>query len=270
MDDFNLKKYLAEGRLLKEEMSLEMGDDYVKLSTNSGFYGGDLDDDGTVSFSVVYYGEDNRNGRKFDRSNWKEMLGPDHAFVKISNKIPTEVEYWGKDHITVTVDLEDLKGISDSAEGSPWDTFYDNDDLDEGKLLKEDEKDFNTESINAINFITDTLKKVTEYKREGKTRYGFTIDEPNAFTIAWRDSADEDNVRWSINLELRNSKAVVYLNDSEGRGKVVLDNPEAFEILRTNIISRIRKHKPSSSKYDYDKYDVDNMLTFAFRDKRLK
>ena len=130
--------------------------------------------------------------------------------------------------------------------------------------------DFDEESINAINFITDTLKKVTEYKREGKTRYGFTIYEPNGFTIAWKDSADMDNVRWSINLELRNSKVVVYLNDSKGRGKVVLDNPEAFEIIRTNIISRIGKHKPSSSKYDYDKIDLDNALKEVFRNKRLK
>ena len=71
-------------------------------------------------------------------------------------------------------------------------------------------RDFKTESINAINFITDTLKKVAGYKYESTTRYGFTIDEPNGFSIAWRDSKDEDNVRWSITLELRNSKMTVY------------------------------------------------------------
>ena len=63
---------LAEGKLLKEEMSLEIGDDHLKLSTDSGYYGGDINDDDTVDFSVVYYGEDDRDGMKFDRSNWRK------------------------------------------------------------------------------------------------------------------------------------------------------------------------------------------------------
>ena len=144
--------------------------------------------------------------------------------------------------------------------------------LAENKLLKETENKIleienlsDSESIDAINFITDTLKKVTGYEREGTTRYGFTIDEPNGFTVTWRDPSD----RWTIDLELRQFQAVAYLN-IEGRGKVVLDSPEAFEILRTNIISKIGKLESFSSRWDYDDYDVKNILGITFRNKLLK
>ena len=96
---------LAEGRLLKEKMSLEVDDDYIELSADSGEYDGDLNDDGTVDFSVFY-----DDGTEFDESNWKSILGEKHVFVKISNKIPTKVEAAG-DYVMITVDLEDLKNL---------------------------------------------------------------------------------------------------------------------------------------------------------------
>ena len=99
----NLK--LAEGRLFEEKMSLEVDDDYIELSADSGEYDGDLNDDGTVDFSVVY-----DDGTEFDESNWKSILGKKHAFVKISNQIPTKVEAAG-DYVMITVDLEDLKNL---------------------------------------------------------------------------------------------------------------------------------------------------------------
>ena len=110
MDNFNLKKYLAEGKLLKENMSLEVDDDYIELSASSGEYNGDLNDDGKVSFSVVYDDEDDRDGMEFDEDNWKGILGSDHAFVQISNQIPTKVEAVA-DYVMITVDLEDLKNL---------------------------------------------------------------------------------------------------------------------------------------------------------------
>jgi hypothetical protein len=64
MDNFDLRKYLAEGKLLKEKMSLEVDDDFIELSADSGEYDGDLNDDGTVDFSVVY-----DDGTEFDDSN---------------------------------------------------------------------------------------------------------------------------------------------------------------------------------------------------------
>jgi len=111
MDNFNLKKYLAEGRLLKENMSLDiMDDDMVELSANSGDYSSWVED-GKVSFSVVYEDEDDRDGMEFDEDNWKDILGPKHAFVEIASKIPTEVEALD-DYVMITVDFEDLKGIT--------------------------------------------------------------------------------------------------------------------------------------------------------------
>ena len=104
-DNFDLKKYLAEGKLLKEKMSLEVDDDYIEISADSGEYSGDLNNDGTVDFSVVY-----DDGTEFDDSTWKSILGKKHAFVKISEKIPTKVEASG-DYVMITVDLEDLKKL---------------------------------------------------------------------------------------------------------------------------------------------------------------
>ena len=124
MDNFDLKKYLAEGRLLREEMELEFfnNDEEVALIANSGEYTAEIED-GKVSFSVVYEDEDDRDGMEFDEDNWKSILGSNHAFVEIASKIPTEVEAID-DYVMITVNLEDLKGIVSLAEG---------------KLLKEEE-----------------------------------------------------------------------------------------------------------------------------------
>ena len=111
MNNFDLRKYLAEGKLLKEKMSLEVDDDFIELSADSGEYDGDLNDDGTVDFSVVGYEEEREDGEiDFDEDNWKDILGPKHAFVQISNKIPTKVEAIA-DYVMITVDLEDLKNL---------------------------------------------------------------------------------------------------------------------------------------------------------------
>ena len=96
---------LGENKLFKENMSLEVDDDFIELSADSGDYDGDLNDDGTVDFSVVY-----DDGTEFDDSTWKSILGPKHAFVQISNQIPTKVEAAG-DYVMITVDLEDLKKL---------------------------------------------------------------------------------------------------------------------------------------------------------------
>ena len=103
MDDYF--DSIDEGKLFEEKMSLEVDDDYIELSADSGEYDGDLNDDGTVDFSVVY-----DDGTEFDESNWKSILGKKHAFVKISNQIPTKVEAAG-DYVMITVDLEDLKNL---------------------------------------------------------------------------------------------------------------------------------------------------------------
>jgi len=99
---------LSEG-VIKENMSLEVDDDYIEISADSGEYSGDLNNDGTVDFSVVY--DEFEDGyEEFDDYNWKDVLGPQHAFVQISKKIPTKVEAVA-DYVMITVDLEDLKKL---------------------------------------------------------------------------------------------------------------------------------------------------------------
>ena len=82
MNNFDLRKYLVEGKLLKENMNLTINDDY-----------------------------DDRDGMEFDEDNWKDILDSNHAFVEIASKIPTEVEALD-DYVMITVNLEDLKTIT--------------------------------------------------------------------------------------------------------------------------------------------------------------
>lgn len=139
MENFDLRKYLAENKLIKEEMSLEIDDDFIELTADSGTYDAYIEDDGTVDFSVTYEDEDDRDGEEFDEDNWKDILGPNHAFVKISNQIPTKVEAVD-DYVMITVDVEDLKGISDLAEG---------------KLLKENIQDEDLIASQAIDILDE-------------------------------------------------------------------------------------------------------------------
>ena len=139
MENFDLRKYLAENKLIKEEMSLEIDDDFIELTADSGTYDAYIEDDGTVDFSVTYEDEDDRDGEEFDEDNWKDILGPNHAFVKISNQIPTKVEAVD-DYVMITVDVEDLKGISDLAEG---------------KLLKENIQDEDLIASQAIDMLDE-------------------------------------------------------------------------------------------------------------------
>ena len=105
--------FLNKIKLLKEYLDLEIDGDQVTINASSGEYSGFIEDDGTVDFSVTGYEEEREDGEiDFDEDNWKDILGPNHAFVEIASKIPTEVEAID-DYVMITVDLEDLKGISD-------------------------------------------------------------------------------------------------------------------------------------------------------------
>ena len=144
MNDFDLRKYLAENKLIKEYLDLEIDEDEVIINSFSGEYTGFIEDDGTVDFSVVYEDEDDRDGMEFDEDNWKDILGPKHAFVKISNQIPTKVEAVD-DYVMITVDVEDLKGIAD---------------LSENKLIKENISSHKDEAKRFLEkFINDNEDK---------------------------------------------------------------------------------------------------------------
>ena len=150
MDNFDLRKYLAEGRLLKENMSLDIMDDgFAELEANSGNYVGEIED-GKISFSVMYEDEDDRDGMEFDEDNWKDILGPNHAFVEIASKIPTEVEALD-DYVMITVDFEDLKGITTTNQA-------------EGRLLKEDTTPSREEIFNDFEQMVKDLADKTGAK----------------------------------------------------------------------------------------------------------
>ena len=101
------KSNLAENKILNElELNFYDEDDpnAVTLTAQSGEYDGDVED-GMVSFSVYDEYEE------FDEDNWEDILGSNHAFSQISNKIPTKVEADG-DYVQITVKIDDLKGIA--------------------------------------------------------------------------------------------------------------------------------------------------------------
>jgi hypothetical protein len=77
----------------------------VNLSSNSGDYDGWIEDDGTVSLSVV---DDDMGYEEFTDDNWRDILGDNHAFVKIANAINTDVEAID-DYVQITFKVNDLK-----------------------------------------------------------------------------------------------------------------------------------------------------------------
>jgi len=103
---FNLKQFLAEGKLLKEEFTVNSNEEQIEIIADSGDYSGFIEDDGTVSFSVVDEDED----EDFTEDNWKGILGPNHAFVKIIDSIGGQVEALG-DYVQITVDANKLKDL---------------------------------------------------------------------------------------------------------------------------------------------------------------
>ena len=90
-----------------EDINVDNDGKQITLSGDSGDYDGFIKNDGTVSFSVVYQDEDDRDGMEFDDQNWKDILGDDHVFVKVANIIPTKVEAIG-DYVMITVKADDL------------------------------------------------------------------------------------------------------------------------------------------------------------------
>jgi hypothetical protein len=115
-DNFDTRKWLVENKLTTQSrlnenkipgVNVEVADDYIELSGDSGDYSGFIEDNGTISFSVIYEDEDDRDGMEFDDENWKGILGDDHVFVKIAKAIPTKVEALD-DYVMITVKADDI------------------------------------------------------------------------------------------------------------------------------------------------------------------
>jgi hypothetical protein len=119
-DNFNANKWLIENKITTQSrlnenkipgVDVDIDDDMITLSSDSGDYDGFIEDDGTVNFTVV------NDEEEFDENNWKSILGDDHAFVKIANAIPTEVEALG-DYVMITVKADDLKSKNNNVHES--------------------------------------------------------------------------------------------------------------------------------------------------------
>ncbi len=93
-----------EGSLPQDIKVTKDDDDMVTIDSNSGEYVGFIEN-GKVSFSVVDDERDEFDG--FDDYNWKDILGNDHAFVKIIDSIGGDVEALD-DYVQITVDANKL------------------------------------------------------------------------------------------------------------------------------------------------------------------
>lgn len=129
MDKFNLKKYLAEGKLLKEDFNYE--EERAKLDTPERA--------SMIARKLADLEDENEEEVIGNGSPYSDEIRRDEA-----NNLADDIELEGDEKQTFIADL--MKATEDttsSPSGSPWDTFYDTANLimkkylAEGKLLKE-------------------------------------------------------------------------------------------------------------------------------------
>jgi hypothetical protein len=103
-------------KVIKEGLEVKQDDDQIEISADSGDYSGEIEN-GKVSFSVFYDNmEDIENEfgpEGITSENWKDVLGPNHAFVKIIDTIGGDVEAID-DYVQITVDANKLTSLKES------------------------------------------------------------------------------------------------------------------------------------------------------------
>ena len=99
-----IHKVLKENNLPPDIQVVRDGNN-IDIESNSGEYTGEIEKNGKISFSVVYDNMD--EGEEFTDYNWRDILGPDHAFVKIIDSIGGDVEAID-DYVMITVDASKL------------------------------------------------------------------------------------------------------------------------------------------------------------------
>ena len=94
---------------IDNDIKVNIDGDYVEISGESGDYSGFIEDDGTVTFSVIYDDDtfENEGYEEFTDDNWEDILGPNHVLTKLYNSIGGKVEALG-DMVSVTVDSNKL------------------------------------------------------------------------------------------------------------------------------------------------------------------
>ena len=112
---------------IPSDINVSIYGDQVELSGSSGDYSGDIEDNGTVSFSVYLDDttdiEDQFGEEGITENNWKDVLGPDHVLVKLYNAIGGQVEAMG-DYVEITVDSNKLMPSLNEVEEIEDDTLY--------------------------------------------------------------------------------------------------------------------------------------------------
>jgi len=86
--------------------------DYVTFLSRSGEYDGNIENDGTIRLEI-FYPDMEEGEEEIDNDNWKNILGPNHMFVKIANTTPTEVDTEG-DAVAITFKASDLISMNES------------------------------------------------------------------------------------------------------------------------------------------------------------
>jgi len=90
-------------KVVKEGLEVKQDNDQIEISDKGGDYVGFIEN-GKVTFSVVV---DTEGYVDIDDNNWKDVLGPGHAFVKIIDTIGGDVST-EKDYVQITVDADKL------------------------------------------------------------------------------------------------------------------------------------------------------------------
>lgn len=184
-------------KTIKEGLEVKKYDDEIEISADSGDYSGFIEDDGTVSFSVVYDDEDDRDGMEFDENNWKDILGADHAFVKIIDSIGGKVEAID-DYVQITVDTNKLLG-SNIKEGleelkkkviNKYVTVEIEDDGEEYPMLNK------TAVANYLKSVIDPseLKSVNVFMRDDE---GFDESSSYFFEDNYVDTTEQEVEDWA-------------------------------------------------------------------------
>ena len=87
-------------KLKDNNIEVKIDGGLIYLIGDSGEYVGTLDN-GKVSFSLI------NDEEEFDDYNWKDILGPNHVFVKLYNIVGGDVEAID-DYVMITVDTNKL------------------------------------------------------------------------------------------------------------------------------------------------------------------
>ena len=131
-------KIVSDKGNIKEGLEVTQDDNQIHISADSGDYSGFVEKDGKVSFSLDFEFDMDRIEDEFGEEgitddNWRDVLGPDHAFVKIIDKIGGDIEAAG-DYVMITVDADKLKSIKEGLEEASKDPH------DKAKVMKVDGK----------------------------------------------------------------------------------------------------------------------------------